>query len=84
MDKYYHYSIYAIILIGGHRTAEPFMLFIRCHYQYSYQRYYFRSLIGYISYLPKLRRKHRVFVITIKKCKYALLKLGLLWFDISH
>ena len=49
--------------------------------KYIYQRYYFFSLIEYIPYLLKLRGVHRVFVITIKKCKCAILWLALLRFD---
>ena len=84
IEKYYRCTIYAIILIGVHCTAEPLTLFLRCHLQYSYQRDYFHSSIDYISYLPTLRGKNCVFGITIQNCKGATLKLGLIQFDLSH
>ena len=82
--QYYHYTIYAIILMGIHCTDEPFTLSIYFHLQYIYQHDYFRSSVDYISYFPTLRGEHRVFVVTIQKCNCAILKLGLLRFDLSH
>ena len=40
--------------------------------------------MNYITYLPVLRGRHCVFVITIQNCKCAILKLGLLRFDIIY
>ena len=83
-EKYYHYTIYSIILIGVHRTAEPFTLSIHYHLKYSFYREYFRSSINYIAYIPKLRGYNIIFVISIKNCKCSILKLGLLLFDLPH
>ena len=82
--QYYHYTIYAIILIGVHRMAGTFTLYFSCHSQYSYYLDYFRLSIDYIAYLPTLWGKHHIFAITIQTCKCAILKAGLLWFDLSH
>ena len=82
--QYYHYTIYAIILIGVHHTAEPSTLSNCCHPQYIYQVDYFCLLIYYIAYLPTLRGKYCVFIINIQKCMCTISKLGILWFDLSH
>ena len=60
------------------------MLSISFHSQYSYYCDYSHSYIYYIAYLLTLRGEHRFFLITIKTCKCAILKLGLFWFDLSH
>ena len=39
---------------------------------------------NYIAYLPALRGEHCDFVTNIQTCKCAILKLGLLRFDLSH
>ena len=41
-------------------------------------------MIDCIAYLPTLQSNRRVFVVTIQKCKWSILKLGLLQFDLSH
>ena len=68
-----HNTVYTIIWIGVHRMYEPFVLYFSFHFQHSYQRDKCLSLMGYISHLPKLRGNHRIFVITIKKCKCSIL-----------
>ena len=53
---YFHYTIYAIILIVLHRTAGPFTLYFsfhsqyNFHWQYIYNRDYLRPLFDYITY----------------------------------
>ena len=76
--------MYDIILIGVHRTSEPFTLSNSCHLQYIYYLDQLFSAIDYIAYLPTLRGQHRIFVITTQTCKCTILKLELFWFDLSH
>ena len=41
-------------------------------------------MINYIAYLPTLRGKHHVFVVTVQMCKWYILSLWLLQFYLYH
>ena len=73
-----------------HRTAGTFTLFICCYLkyicclQYRYYRDYLRFLFDYIVYSANSTGGHCAFMINIHTCKFTILILGLLWFDLSH
>ena len=87
---YYHYTIYAIILIRLHRTYGPFALSLCCysqcnfHFKYSYNRDCLCLSFNSIAYFANNTGKHRVFVIAIHTCKCTILILGLLRFGLSR
>ena len=82
--RYYHYTIYATILIVVSRTAEHLLLYFIYHLIYICQLYYCLSLMGFISCLKIVQGNHRVFVITIQNCKYHIMQVVILRFDWSH
>ena len=76
--------IYAIILIGVHRTYEPLMLYFIDHSKWSYQYDYLISFVDCITCLQKVLGDHCVFVITVQKYKCSILKLVILRLDQYH
>ena len=78
-EHYYSCTIYAIILIILHRTAEYFTLYFSCYSQcncnsqYRYNYGYLGLSFDSITYFFKNTGEHCVFVINIHTCKCTLL-----------